>query len=323
MESRRAMILSWLEQDKLAHDQLQPVLNLIGVLPGKVRWRHFLDLLMLWLGGLALAFSLMFFIAYNWSELGRFGKFALVESSIVIVMAIYWFKASKPIVAKVLLLVASILVGVLLALFGQTYQTGADPWQLFATWSLMILPWVFISQFAAMWILWLALVNLAMALYYHALGHFFWFSYGHEEQLLWMLMLLNLIALVVWEFAARRFTWLAERWAIRLPALVSGVVLTMLMLEGIFSPSYVSWVIYPVYPLSMAALFYMYRHRVADLFMLAGGCTSLIVTISSFMAEGLFKHADALGFLLLSIMVIGMAAWAGNWLKQVYREFQS
>ncbi len=42
---------------------------------------------------------------------------------------------------KAALLLATLLLGVFLALFGQTYQTGADPWQLFANWALLILPW--------------------------------------------------------------------------------------------------------------------------------------------------------------------------------------
>jgi len=34
-------------------------------------------------------------------------------------------------------MVSTILVGVLLALVGQTYQTGADTWQLFFYWAIL------------------------------------------------------------------------------------------------------------------------------------------------------------------------------------------
>src|SRR5690606_25106025 len=37
---------------------------------------------------------------------------------------------------------AAIATGTLLALVGQIYQTGADAWQLFLLWAVLLLPWV-------------------------------------------------------------------------------------------------------------------------------------------------------------------------------------
>ena len=53
----------------------------------------------------------------------------------------------KPIFAKGCLTIAVLSVGALMALFGQTYQTGADPWQLFFNWAVVIIPFVLISRF--------------------------------------------------------------------------------------------------------------------------------------------------------------------------------
>ena len=47
---------------------------------------------------------------------------------------------------KAALLAAALLTGGLLALIGQTYQTGADTFELFATWAALILPWVLAIQ---------------------------------------------------------------------------------------------------------------------------------------------------------------------------------
>ncbi|MCL1477646.1 MAG: DUF2157 domain-containing protein [Marinobacter sp.] len=84
---------------------------------------------------------------------------------------------------KVALLSTGLLLGGLLALFGQTYQTGADPWQLFFVWMLLLTPFALIGRFAPLWVLWAVLVNLALTLYFQPTGRFSTEAYG---QLLWV-----------------------------------------------------------------------------------------------------------------------------------------
>jgi uncharacterized membrane protein len=52
-----------------------------------------------------------------------------------------------------------------LALFGETYQTGADSYELFLGWAVLSLPWVAACRFSPCWALWLLLINLAAVLY--------------------------------------------------------------------------------------------------------------------------------------------------------------
>lgn len=63
------------------------------------------------------------------------------------------------------LLLATLALGALLAFVGQTYQTGADPWQLFAAWAALALPWVLAARRALLWAAWLLLAALALALW--------------------------------------------------------------------------------------------------------------------------------------------------------------
>src|SRR5699024_11365250 len=51
------------------------------------------------------------------------------------------FRRQFQLIRQLLLLIASIITGSLLALFGQVYQTGADTWQLFFAWAILITPW--------------------------------------------------------------------------------------------------------------------------------------------------------------------------------------
>src|SRR5690606_12296379 len=123
------------------------------------------------IGAVALVLSLVFFIAYNWQNIGKMGKFALVEGALVITIALYvalsfrQLRQRFQLIRQLLLLIASIITGSLLALFGQVYQTGADTWQLFFGWALLITPWVVIARFPTLWLLWLGLINACLLLY--------------------------------------------------------------------------------------------------------------------------------------------------------------
>lgn len=85
------------------------------------------------LGGL----GLIFWVAANWDELGRTGRFVLLQACVVVMCAgALW----RPTLRAPLGLLALLAIGGLFAFFGQTYQTGADAWQLFALWAALALP---------------------------------------------------------------------------------------------------------------------------------------------------------------------------------------
>ncbi len=320
--NKRTLIRHWIESGAIPQAQLDHALAVGEVLPSPLAWRNFIDRLLLFSGVVALACAVIFFFAYNWDAMGRFAKFGLAEALIVASLAGYWRLGSEGMAGKSLLLLAALLTGALLALYGQTYQTGADPWELFAYWALLILPWVIIGRFAALWLLWIALLNVALALYFSTFRGLWGWMFSMEEQL-FLALALNTTAWVLWELGAMRFHWLAERWAVRLLALVSGFVATSLMMQTIFDWHDSSGWISAIYPLWMAALYYVYRNRLTDLFMLAGGCLSLIVVVTSLLARALLDHADAGGFLLIAFAVIGMSAAAAVWLKRVNAEMTS
>jgi uncharacterized membrane protein len=319
MHSPRHLLIELVERGAIPPMKIGEALRVAGVSPDGRAWRIFLDRLLLWLGGLALAFAALFFVAYNWNEIGRFAKFAMVEAAIVLVVLAYWKFGAATVKAKVSLLVATILLGVLLALYGQTYQTGADPWQLFFTWSLMMLPWAIIGRFAAIWIVWIALVNLSVVLYYETFGGMLWLMIGADTGMYWLLFLFNSAALAVWEWRSGRWRWLAERWAIRLVAVASGVPITMVMLHAIFDQNggalaALAWMA------ALAGVYGVYRRVKPDLFMLAGGCLSAIVVLVSFLSRHMLDQGGPGAYLFISLVVIGLGAGSAVWLKQVHRE---
>ena len=293
------------------------------IFPDTGAWRNFIDKLFLWLGSLSLVFAVLFFIAYNWDDIGRFAKFGLVQGLVILSILAYWRLGAEKLTAKASLLVASILLGVLLALYGQTYQTGADPWQLFFTWALLILPWALIGRFASLWLVWVLLINVSIHLYFSTFSGWFWRIFSPVEQMFWAGFVFNAVVLGGWELLATRLSWLNERWAVRIVALLGGSAITWLAVFTIISRRDANIASIPVYALCMLLLYYFYRRKIPDLFMLAAGCLSGIIVVTTLFGRMMLSgggHSSSQGFLLLAFIVIAMGAGSAYWLRSVQRE---
>ena len=199
-----------------------------------------------------------------------------------------------------------------MALFGQTYQTGADPWQLFFNWALLTLPWVLISRFNVMWLLWLGLVNLSVSLFYDAFGGYSDYIYG--------LFLVNTLALAMWQYGATKFTWLNTSWCIDLIGFASGYFATWLMIVGLFDDSPVGIVLWCIWaPL----IFYIYRYRLLNVFMLSGLCLSAIIVANSILARLFSNDYSELLLFLLTAVTLSAGAFSTIWLRDLIKEHKS
>ncbi len=324
MRSDRKQILDWAEHGQLGEGSLCDALKLTEADPAPNDWRCFLDRLMLWLGSIFMAVGVIFFFAYNWQEMGRYAKFGLVEILILITVGICWKIGLDRLSGKATLFSATLLIGALLALVGQTYQTGADPWQLFASWALMILPWVVIARFGGLLLFWVGLVNLSMLLYFQTFPRFFGFFgllFG-SETLLWTFFIFNTVILCLWEFAAQRgVVCLNERWALRVLAFASGSLITTLAVWSIVEFRSFGIAGPLVYCVWLAAAYALYRHKFQDIFVLAGGVLSTIIVVTTGLVRMMILNSfSAGGLLFLGMAVIGMSAAGGYWLKALAQE---
>ena len=312
--------MAWVAEGHLTTDSLPRALRIAGTLPGPVAWRRFLDGLALWMGAVFLAAAVIFFFAYNWKELGHFTRFGIVELLLLAAILASWRLGLERMSGKAALLLATLLVGALLALVGQTYQTGADPWELFATWAIFVLPWVVIARFAPLWLLWIALVNLSVSFYYHAFAGLIGLLFG-TETLWWTLAGVNTAALAAWELAARRgVPWLAERWAPRIVATAAAGYVTLLAAWGIFDRDIMGIWEFIAYFAWLACAYVIYRRRVRDLYLLALGVLSLVIVVAVFLGHNIARHGDAGAFLFVGMAVLGLSAAGGWWLRSVARE---
>lgn len=193
------------------------------------------------LGGL----GIIFWIAANWESLSRAGRFALLQAVIV---AMCTGAVFRPAARPALALLALLGIGGLFAYFGQTYQTGADPWQLFAIWAALALPLCLGVRHDAVWAPWALVCISAIALWIHAHTGHDWDVNGRD--LPWHLA--GWIAALLLVFALSpglsRYTG-AGIWGMRVAVTLATFIITWSGLFALFGSS-----VAPQYVLGMAVL---------------------------------------------------------------------
>ncbi|MBC7982324.1 MAG: DUF2157 domain-containing protein, partial [Candidatus Obscuribacterales bacterium] len=170
-------------------------------------------------GVLSLAAGVIFFIAANWSGLAVLGRFALLQSLLVACVTAAWYRPPPSSLGRYALLSAFVLTGALLALFGQSYQTGADVYELFLLWALLALPLVVAAQWSVVWAAWALIVNVTLWLFCGWIPgrHVIWLLLGGwgftASSVLLAAMLVNVALWIVAERLQRgRFAAQAPQW---------------------------------------------------------------------------------------------------------------
>ncbi|MBC5766955.1 DUF2157 domain-containing protein [Ramlibacter albus] len=183
------------------------------------------------LAGALAGFGVILWIAANWNDFGRMGRFALLQGALV---AFCIGAAWRPRLRAPLALAAMLCIGALFAYFGQTYQTGADTWQLFAVWALLALPLCLGARSDVLWAPWSMVVVAGISAWVHAhIGHrwrvepqdFDVYSIG------WVMAGVLVAAL---GRGLRRFTG-AGIWSLRTAGTLTIAMVTMTAIGGLFA----------------------------------------------------------------------------------------
>lgn len=283
-------------------------------------WWGWVNRLLLFLGAALLLAGVVFFFAFNWARMSPFAKFALIEGAMLVCVVAAWVVGLKRITGQVLLLGAGLLVGVLLAVYGQVYQTGADAYELFLGWSLLILGWVIVARFGAFWLLWLSLINVGIMTYWSQVAE----PNGRAtaNTMFVLLALVNGAALAAREYgAARGMNWLAQRWLRWLVLASTLTYLTISSILFILEPTYIFQAPALSLGLLAAALsggYWFFRFHARDLLSLTMCALSACVVIVTLIARALPEIADGpAAVLLLGLIVVGVFSAAGFWLRAV------
>ncbi|MPS25613.1 MAG: DUF2157 domain-containing protein [Alcaligenaceae bacterium] len=296
-------------------------LRLAGVLPDGPAWRRFLEHVCAYGGALACAAGIVFLVAFNWQEWPPIAKFALLQALLAASAAVAWRLGTGRPAGRVALLFAMIVCGALLAYLGQHYQTGADSYQLFLAWGLLILPWVAASRSAAAWALLLVLANLAAQLYVGRFSPFLLDAIGGggpHPALFW----LDLAAAASAEWLGGR---LADggrrRFLPRLAGALTLAVIAAALCGALFDAGrgagFLFWATRAVMALVLAGSFLFYQWR-RDLPMLTLCCLAAIAVatagLTRFLAEG---DPGEFALLVVGAFLVAASAGAAVWLRRL------
>ncbi|AZQ10251.1 DUF2157 domain-containing protein [Shewanella khirikhana] len=347
-DSRAALLTSWFEQGAiedvsparawaLAQGELEPHaakdLDLSSGADedkdqGRARassasdWYGRLAHLGLYLGALSLGAGVIFFFAYNWENLHHLAKFALVQGAILLsLLGLYLVdKKSTPLVKGALLLLLDLLVGAMLALSGQVYQTGADPWQLFAIWAAFSLIPALAYRSSVLWCAFIVQANLALWLHFAGLGRL-WFWVWDIEGALLLIGALNLGLHLLLDFGARSArAWLMQPVANALALTLAAGHLVWLGCYQVLDSGLGQSALAVVLALALLGpLGYCY-YRLLRLNVLALGLWGFgaIAVLSCFFARLLFEGNDPVaGLMLIGAFIVGSSSALGVYLKSL------
>lgn len=157
-------LLDWTTQGALPPQHLEQALQLAKARPDQTQTRFFLDRLLLISSVLCACSAVIFFFAYNWDAMSRLHKFTLAQVVLVLPLLALLRYPLQHWLAQSAMFASSLLLGAWLALIGQTYQTGADTYELFLLWAVLLIPWAWLARSLAIASLIVLLMNLSAVL---------------------------------------------------------------------------------------------------------------------------------------------------------------
>ena len=326
----------------LSENACSRALQLAELAPGRSDWLRYINHFLATIGALLIVSGVAAFFAWNWADLDYGVKFALIQAGIAGTALLAWRLGIDSMGGRAALFSSAFLVGVLFAVFGQVYQTGADPYGLFVAWSILILPLAIIGRQAALWILFQTLLVLALIMYWtqvidppngwwqlaQLLGPLVWLSSTLMDSTLASLVFaLNAVALIAWEYAVNRnVAWVQGRTyprVIGFGALSNVLIPTFVFIVGAsFGETVKLWYISPVlYVAASVAALYYYQFRRPDLLMLTMLVFGAILIFTTLF--GRYMPMDTGTILMLAILLIGQVAGAAYWLRKVSRRWEA
>jgi uncharacterized membrane protein len=263
----------------------------------KESWHKFLRLFFISLGVGFTTTGIIFFFAYNWADLHKFIKIGLIEGLIISLTLIILFSKISLDIKNILFTGTSILVGVLFAVFGQIYQTGANAYDFFLGWTMFITIWVFVSNYAPLWLVFITLINTTLILYSQQVAHDW-----SEVFVFTLLFLINLLFLIIALVGKKtRKEIKPPIWFTNLIALATVSFSTIGISLGIFDQKQTPFFVLIVITSILYALGIKYGLKGKSGFYLSIIPFSIIVIISAF----LIKLSDDAGmFFIISLFII-------------------
>lgn len=261
-------------------------------------WRKLLSYLLLVLGVGFFTTGILFFFAYNWADLHKFAKIGITETLLIATTILCLFYFQKPIIRSIILTAACVLVGVLFAVFGQIYQTGANAYDFFLAWTLFISIWVAVGRFAPLTLLYIILINTTAILYSNQVAKdwsYFWIYI--------LLFSINAVFSIVTLYLKEKKTLATPTWFTHILSLSSFTIISILMIYEILDPTIPYLYIALILNLLSITAALWFAQQSKSTFYIALAAFSAISSICSFILKSGDFEAGTLLFLSIFIII--------------------
>ena len=293
-------------------------------------WPRYLNLLFLLLSAGFLTSGIVTLIAANLDYFSDLAKIYGLQAVLLLSIALgfYFFlrerrkleKEKLKLLSATFFFITSVLIGAVFALVGQTYQTGANAWELFAIWSVCQLPLLLLLPNVASALLLVATTNIALFLFNDS---------SYENDVALSAVSLNFIFLLLSELFIHRLhdgNWrLLPKFLVFLTLvnLFFVRILTDFLGNDVDSSVYFFILFLQVALPSLACICFYKQYRI-DFMNLITATVSLITAFGFF----LFSNVNSADFavlsgLLLFIITIGAIMLLHGWYKRHYPQRKS
>ena len=326
---KRSVLDRVVREQRLGTSEAAMALVVSGARPDAAAWRGFAVRLLNGAGIAGLGAGAIFFVAANWQDYGIAGRFALLQLALVAAVGLALWRPPPAALGHAALTLSVLLTGALLALFGQTYQSGADVFELFFIWAALALPFALASASAATWAAWWVVLNVAMALYCGLentsfLRLVFASRLGIERPLLLLFAgLVNVGGAVLFDHLGR------ARWLVRMLATFGFIFCTIACLMALFGSGFGSdrmtgqdGLVILLFALTCAAIAYGTLRRRDDVFPMALVFGAWIAISTAFIIEQM-QFRDLGNVLVVAAWLIGTSGAAGFVLMRWVREWRA
>ncbi|PKV66905.1 DUF2157 domain-containing protein [Pontibacter ramchanderi] len=286
------------------------------VYTGPQDWVKFIRLFLLALGGSFLISGIIFFFAYNWADMHKFVKLGLIELLILAVTFGAVFTKLSSTVKNVLLTASTMLMGVLFAVFGQIYQTGANAYDFFLGWTMCVVLWVVVARFQPLWFIFLVLLNTTFVLYTQQVATHWSFAVVLD-----VLFILNATAVMVWEvLAAKARVGIQHRWFPRLVGLAAITFITCSMISSLFAGIREDFGLAYLLGAAMYGAGIAYGLKVHDIFYLTALPFSAIAVVTAILVR-IGENVPEIMLLLATLFVVGSITLLVQYLGKLNRQW--
>jgi hypothetical protein len=129
--------------------------------PDRAAWGTFVHHFGLALGTASILAGIVYLVAFNWAALGFLTKLGVASAVVLACATLAAVRGPRTLVGRLAAVGGAVTSGAGLVIYSQHWQTGADPWTLFAGWAVFALPFALAARTPAAWAVVVALVDTA------------------------------------------------------------------------------------------------------------------------------------------------------------------